>query len=355
MTNSAITGNTGEWSELYALVFILTYWGLFGADKEQNRKKEIFYKVVEVFLEWKNKESTLQYTLLEKDIEIYNQGNLLGTISISDLEIHLKQFFTDLSSQNDWRAYSLGSWSAILELLQRRWIKASSKKKKDIDLVILDSLTKAPTPILWFSIKSQLWTASTLLNASKATNFIYEVLDQDWNIPTNLPVLHDKNVKDNICLLRKNGFRIAFRNIESETFEKNIGLIDSNLANSIATIMLSYYSRNGTKIADLTEIEYHGNDQVKHKIKEFIAIMALWMMPNTEWDWILTTLWWIILVKKDGDVLCYYLYNLRDFQDYLFDNVKFDTPSTTRYGIGKIIKEWWRSFIKLNLQIRFLR
>lgn len=62
-------------------------------------------------------------------------------------------------------------------------------------------------------------------------------------------------------------------------------------------------------------------------------------MPNTQWDGNLPALGGIILVKKDGDVLCYYLYNLKDFQEYLFDNVKLDTPSTTRYGIGKIITD----------------
>ena len=81
--------------------------------------------------------------------------------------------------------------------------------------------------------------------------------------------------------------------------------------------------------------------------------MALGMMPNTVWNGILTSLGGFLLVKKDGDVLCYYLYNLEDFQEYLLQNTKLDTPSTTRYGIGKLIKENDRYFIKLNLQVRF--
>lgn len=353
MSNDWITWNTGEWSELYALAFILTFWGMFGADKHQHKKEDLFYRVVEVFLEWKN--STLQYVIFDGYIEIYNGDNYIGRIETSDLKNNLRRFFVDLSANNDWRAYALESWSELLELLKSHWIKASSHNKKDIDLVLLDSLTKNTFPRLGFSIKSQLWTPSTLLNASKATNFIYEILDQDWNIPLSLPTLHEKNVKDNISTLLEMGYRIVFRNIESSIFEQNLGLIDSRLSEYISQVLLWYYSRNGTKVSELTEFLFLGNHQAKHKLKEFIAIMTMWMMPNTQWDGNLPALGGIILVKKDGDVLCYYLYNLKDFQEYLFDNVKLDTPSTTRYGIGKIITDWWKYYIKLNLQIRFLK
>ena len=83
--------------------------------------------------------------------------------------------------------------------------------------------------------------------------------------------------------------------------------------------------------------------------------MALGMMPNTPWDGILTSLGGFLLVKQDGDVLCYYLYNLKDFQEYLFEKTKFDTPSTTRYGIGSVINKNGRAYIKLNLQVRFYK
>lgn len=356
MPNNWITWNTWEWSELYALVFILTTWGMFGADKNQNKRNDLFYRVLEVFLEWKKKSNnTIQYIIFTDYIEMYNQGSLLWKINTSDLKKDLNKFFLDLSSKNDWRAYALESWSKLLELLNANWIKASSRKKKDIDLIILDSLTKLPSPTLWFSIKSQLWSPSTLLNASKPTNFIYEVLDSNWGIPEDLPLLHEKNVKDNICLLLEQDFKIEFRKIQSNIFETNLRLIDSSLPEYISNILLLYYARKGTKLVDLTEITFLNNPQAKFKIKEFIAIMAFWMMPNTAWDWILTTLGGMLLVKKDWEVLCYYLYNLKDFQDYLYENVKFETPSTSRYKIGKIFEEWWRYFIRLNLDIRFLK
>ncbi|MDK9694195.1 MAG: HpaII family restriction endonuclease [Sulfurimonas sp.] len=62
----------------------------------------------------------------------------------------------------------------------------------------------------------------------------------------------------------------------------------------------------------------------------------------------------IILVTKTGEV---YLLDLIYFENivdkYLIDNIKFDSPSSSRYGMFDICKDDGRYFFKLNLQIRF--
>lgn len=40
---------------------------------------------------------------------------------------------------------------------------------------------------------------------------------------------------------------------------------------------------------------------------------------------------------------------------YLFNNTKFDTPSTTRHEFGEVYKVKDSYLIKLNLQIRFTK
>ena len=56
-----------------------------------------------------------------------------------------------------------------------------------------------------------------------------------------------------------------------------------------------------------------------------------------------------IVVKENGDILCYHLYNWEDFQEYLFNSTFIDTPSTTRHKFGKLEGDK----LKLNFQIRF--
>ncbi|NBV92655.1 MAG: HpaII family restriction endonuclease, partial [Flavobacteriia bacterium] len=43
------------------------------------------------------------------------------------------------------------------------------------------------------------------------------------------------------------------------------------------------------------------------------------------------------------------------FEDYLVANTKLDTASTTRHEFGAIYQEQGAYYIKLNLQIRFIK
>ena len=75
----------------------------------------------------------------------------------------------------------------------------------------------------------------------------------------------------------------------------------------------------------------------------------------SEWDGDTTKFKGIILVKKEGDIVFYYLYNRKSFEDYLYKSVKFDRPHTTRHKYGSIYEQDGDSYIKLNLQIRFAK
>jgi len=357
--NKQTTGNTGEWSELYALAFLLANGGAYGADKDQNRKDDLFYKVLKIIFAEKIGKEKMTYQINNEVVDIFSGTNNIATIKVEKIQGILKKMFQSLSSKNEGRAFPLEAGSEMMQVLQKQIIKASSSDKKDLDLVLLDVKTNQPTPEIGFSIKSQLGSPSTLINASMATNFTFEILDENMEVPKKFPELHDKNVKDNVQLLLSHGYKIIFSKVDSEKFENNLSLIDSNLSSYIAKILLSYYSRGASSISALTSLSFPSSDikskQPVHKIKEFLGIMALGMMPNTDWNGILTSLGGFLLVKRDGDVLCYYLYNLEDFQEYLLNNTKLDTPSTTRYGIGKIIEKDGRYFIKLNLQVRFTK
>ena len=44
------------------------------------------------------------------------------------------------------------------------------------------------------------------------------------------------------------------------------------------------------------------------------------------------------MVKNDGDVICFHLYDRNLLEDYLFYNTKFETPTGDRYNLGEIYK-----------------
>ena len=62
-----------------------------------------------------------------------------------------------------------------------------------------------------------------------------------------------------------------------------------------------------------------------------------------------------LVVKEDGDVLAYHLYNKNEFEDYLYYNTKLDTASSSRHEFGVIYDKDGNFFFKLNLQIRFIK
>ena len=61
-----------------------------------------------------------------------------------------------------------------------------------------------------------------------------------------------------------------------------------------------------------------------------------------------------IIVKKDGDVVAYHIYNRNSFEDYLLDNTCFERASTQKHDYAHIYENDGKMYINLNAQIRFM-
>ena len=60
------------------------------------------------------------------------------------------------------------------------------------------------------------------------------------------------------------------------------------------------------------------------------------------------------MMKSSEDCLAFHITDLETLKNYLFDNIKLDTPSTTRHRFGKLyIENDNKLYFKLNLQLRF--
>ena len=78
------------------------------------------------------------------------------------------------------------------------------------------------------------------------------------------------------------------------------------------------------------------------------------MTPSKVWSGQYDATGGYLIVKANGDVLCYHIYNRNHFEDYVYNNTKLETASSTRHEFGKIYKDEKELYFKLNLQIRFL-
>ncbi|GAA3579482.1 HpaII family restriction endonuclease [Snuella lapsa] len=221
---------------------------------------------------------------------------------------------------------------------------------------------------LGFSVKSQLGSLSILLNAGKTTNFIYKInftnltrneIDQINSIDTRSKIM------DRIAQVQSKGGVFEFVKTERQIFSNNLVLIDSLLPQILSQIIFDFYSTEFSHLTDLVDLATTKNPLdfdiknehkfYEYKIKRFLTDVALGMMPSQVWTGKYDATGGYLIVKENGDVLCYHIYNRNEFEDYLLNNTKLDTASSSRHEFGEIYEENGQLFFKLNLQIRFTK
>lgn len=355
--------NIGEWSEIYTFLKLLSDGVIHAADMNLEVLPDIYYPIISIIR--KERESELSFNRNSK-IKILESSS--GEVV---LEIPIKKFkdssirLLSAIKNTDKTVFSVPEVEKFLKGIRISKIKAPSTEKHDITLIVHDFRTGLK-PTLNMSIKSMLGSPSTLLNPGKATNFIYRIekgnftekdsKDVNYIQEGNKIILKMKTIVDT-------GSVLSFENIESKTFQNNLQMIDSNLPKILAEIIKYRYLFNHKSLRILTEkiedddpLNLYGNENLgfyTHKMKALLLAIALGMTPSTKWDGIYSATGGYIIVKPDGDLVIYHIYNINEFQDYLLENTSLDTPSTTRYKYADVYKDGQKFKIKLNLQIRF--
>ena len=108
------------------------------------------------------------------------------------------------------------------------------------------------------------------------------------------------------------------------------------------------------KLEEENPFKYGNINAYSYKFKKFLTSVALGMTPATEWQGIDEANGGYITVTKQGDVVAYHIYNRNYFEEYLLNNTKYETPSTSRHKFGSIYEINGEKYLNLNLQVRFL-
>lgn len=346
------SANRGEWSELYAIGYLITRGGGHAADEFTKLDKSIFYKVLQV-VDNPSGDSETIYKLHDEDVEILQNGVAVVRVNKEQITPKLNKFFQELLKQTESAAFQLSSGQDLMQLIRKDKLSASSSLTADLHLILEDLETKAETPKKGFSIKSEIGSPATIFNASHSTSLTYKIVGKGK--PRTFAKV--SAVKANVKELVSNGFSLEFVRFDSPTFEKSLKNIDSNLPDYLATLLLAYTHSRTTQIDKICEMAFPENDknsEIKiQKIKKFLSAASMGLKATTEWTSYPEDFGGMLLVKRDGDVLFYYLYNMKKFEQYLFNNLRFETPSAPKHGFGQVYSEGNDHFLKLNLQIRF--
>jgi hypothetical protein len=355
-----IIGNKGEWSEIYALFKLLGDKQIFAGDSDLDKVEELFYPIIKIIRSETG--GNFEYEL-DGDIVVISGGKEKLRILIMTFTEQASKLLTKIKGAKG--AFSIPEVEAFMTSINCQSLKAKSTSKTDIRIVIHDQRINQNAE-LGFSIKSQLGGDATLLNAGKTTNFIYKVLGYKPTVKEIKKIngIDTKSkIKDRIEAIKNAGGKLTFATLEQNVFKNNLVLIDSLLPNIVAEIIKTFFTTTLSSTKDLTESINKSNPlnyetQFAHtfydyKIKRFLTDVALGMTPSKVWTGVYDVTGGYLIVKENGDILCYHIYNRNQFEDYLFANTKLETASSTRHEFGKLYEDNGQFYFKLNLQIRF--
>lgn len=363
-----ITGNKGEWSEIYALFKLLGDKQLFLGGKDIEKLEGLVYPIIKILRSENN--GDFEYSIQDEIILVSGDEQVLK-IPIDQFK-DKALFLLKAIKENQDRTFSVPEIEDFMQSIKCISLKASSSAKTDITIVVHDQRTNQQ-PTLGFSIKSQIGSPSTLLNAGKTTNFVFKIngalSDEEILRINSLMVKRSKkfsaDLRGRVKAIYDNACKLEFEKAQRKIFSNNLTLIDSRLPEILSQIVLGFYSSEHSHLTDLVNqtseknpLNFDVENEHKfyeYKIKRFLTDIALGMMPSKVWSGKYDATGGYLIVKQNGDVLCYHIYNRNEFEDYLLNNTKLDTASSSRHEFGEIYKENGNLYFNLNLQIRFTK
>ena len=356
-----ITGNKGEWSEAYTLLRLLGLGRLYAADENLNRIDDMYFPIIKIFRE-EQSGAEITYNLTEEDrIDVYINSNHIKSISARDCTVEANYLFEKILEGGN-RAFAIQRSEAFLSTIGCHRLAAPSSDKTDISMQLHDIQT-GYNSVCGFSIKSEVGSPPTLINASKATNFVYRIVGLNPGDAAIINSIQSGNkIIDRMTMLFNRAAEVQFIGTHSRTFDDNLMLIDSRMTELLSYAMLYHYRDNlGTceevvqKLERENPLHFPRSGFYEYKFKKFLCAAALGMTPATSWDGIDEANGGYIIVTTDGKVLAYHIYNRAFFETYLLKNTKFERGSTSRHEFATIYEESGEMRINLNLQIRFTK
>lgn len=281
----------------------------------------------------------------------------------TDKEINLirTELFKYLSSQQG--RTNIDSIEQFFKSIDRNRISSESWRYNDNSILIYNLMT-GTKPELGYSIKSKLGSDSTLINAvGDNTNFIFKISGISKSVADT--VNKESKFKKKFESLNKQGANVEFHSVASQGLHNNLTMLDLGMERIVAECLLLYYQGSAKTIEEAVNL-VKANDPLRinanasqpmyeYKIKQFLLAFALGMTASKAWQGRFNANGGFIVVKEDGDIVCYHFFDRNDLEDYLFYNTRFESPSTSRHNYGSIYEDNGEFYMKLNLQVRFKR
>lgn len=367
----SISANRGEHSEMLAFLRILHGGTVQVADKV-GEPRHAWLKISAVE---RPSDPGRRYLIRDHDVIVMDvSAKEIATVTKADIKTIADGLYEQIKSAQGASFFCAASDEAF-RVLKLVGAKAASTFKSDLFLEVISPVFQGEVLLLGFSVKSELGGLPTLLNAG-ATQFQYRVADCSaesvLEVQEAMPRREGKDYPGPMRLLpelARSQASVVFESVVDSVFEQNLKMIDTAFPQILArTLRHAYLAgdlalKNAVKdpvlldeLAEALSLPRPMVERlVRHKVKELLRQSALGMNPGRQWDGQVEAHGGWIIVKDNGNIVCFHLINDDDFRDYLLNNTKFDTPSMSRHGAGYAYRQAnsAEARLRLSLQIRF--
>ena len=359
-----LKGNKGEWSEIYVLLRLLADGKIYAADSELNKLEDIFFPIIKIIREEVTGEVKEYFP--GRSISIYFNGEKIKELPFECFDSEAQALLSVIKDRSKTGAFSAERTETFMNKILCYRLSAPAMDKSDITMELMDIHT-GYRPKVGFSIKSELGSLPTLLNAGKTTNFIYKVKHNYPNMLREANTIYrvsggrnHTDVRGRIAKIIEENGTLEYYDMNNQIFKDNLVLIDTSMDKIVAATLLYFY-KDGisdceamvNRLEQDNPMSYGNVNAYRYKFKKFLTAVALGMKPATVWNGLDEATGGYIIVTRSGDVLAYHIYNRNYFEEYLLKNTKYETASTSRHAFGDVYTDSGEDFIQLNLQVRF--
>lgn len=370
--------NSGEWAEAYVFLRILEQ-GFITSNTEINGAKAMkslpIIKIIRAEDDLEIHYFTSNIENNDKALKIYLKDNPIPIAeptrdSIKSLADKLYHNIINKPKQS--KEQQLKTFEEIKYSLRELFvykIKSPSSKvtngyggKSDITLIV-KNLDYSYSP-LEFSIKSALKQDPSIVNSSKSNVIHYEIENCNDDIMNEVNKISTaQKVIDRTTKLReKCKLQFSHYGKPSPTTYENMQLIADNLPIIIPHALLYAFTasdENGTNKSVIKVCEkliknnplgikaisdYTIENYYKKRLKDYLYAHTCDMTDAYVWNGTSDISGGYVFVKKDGSFSLIFLSQQNTFKDWLFNNSRFDTPSSsddTEFKVTKINNKYY--------------
>lgn len=221
-----MSGNKGEWSELYAFMKLLSQGRVYAANEKVEKIDEVYYPILRIMRE-ETRGEVIDYVIDNEMVHLEIQSNRILSVPRTDLEENANLLLKEIASHSgSFEVEEIANFANGIKVTK---IKAPAADTTDISMQIEDIHTNFIRNV-GFSIKSEVGNAPTLLNAGLTTNFIYKVTGITSEQAEEINAIDTRTkIKDRMAKIAEYGGSMEYYGMNHDGFKRNLIMVDSSM------------------------------------------------------------------------------------------------------------------------------